>query len=364
MGAILLLEDGRRFEGEAFGANTTRVGEAVFNTAMTGYQEVLTDPSYAEQVVTMTAPHIGNTGVNPEDPESPRVWPAGFIVRSLSRGPSNWRSTGSLHHYLVEHGVPGMQGIDTRALVRHLRDRGAMRCVISTDGTPLDALHARLTAWPGMVGRDLASEVSCTAPYTYAAPAAPVARFAVLDGGCKQNILRMLAARGCAVRVFPMGTPAAELTRDADAVLLSNGPGDPAAVAGVPEQLRTVLGRLPLLGICLGHQLLALTVGATTYKLKFGHRGGNQPVRDERSGRVLITSQNHGFAVDRSSLLAAGGVVTHTHLNDQSVSGFAHPQHRVLAVQYHPEASPGPHESSVIIDEFVAMAVAHRGASR
>jgi len=357
MGAILLLEDGRRFVGEAFGAVTTRVGEAVFNTAMTGYQEVLTDPSYAEQVVCMTASHIGNTGVNAEDEESDQVWPSAFLVRSLSRSPSNWRSSGGLHQYLAERGVPGMQGLDTRALVRHLRDRGAMRCVVSTDGTPEEALRERLQAWPGMVGRNLAVEVTCRAPYQLVDPPNPTARFAVVDGGIKRNILRLLEQSGASVRVHPITDPASAWADGVDAVLVSNGPGDPAALAGPIAELRSLLGKIPLVGICLGHQLLGHAVGASTYKLKFGHRGGNQPVRDERTGRVEITSQNHGFAVDRTSLEAAGAEVTHTHLNDGTVSGFWHRDHRVFAVQYHPEACPGPHDSStILLEQFVRFA--------
>ncbi|MEQ1567672.1 MAG: glutamine-hydrolyzing carbamoyl-phosphate synthase small subunit [Myxococcota bacterium] len=357
MGAILMLEDGRKFVGDAFGATTTRVGESVFNTAMTGYQEVLTDPSYAEQIVAMTVPHVGNTGVNEEDPESDRVWVAGFVVRSLTRGPSSWRSTGGLHQYLVRAGVPGMQGIDTRALVRHLRDRGAMRCVISTDGTPEEELQRRMAEWPGMVGRALAAEVTCAAPYVYCDPPRPTTRIAVLDGGCKRNILRLLERAGAYVRVHPITDPAEAFLRDVDAVLVSNGPGDPAALPAVVAELRKAVGVKPLLGICLGFQLLGLAVGATTYKLKFGHRGANQPVRDERTGRVEITSQNHGFAVDRASLEAVGGVVTHVHLNDGSISGFTHPSRGVYAVQYHPEASPGPHDSAgIVLDEFIRLA--------
>ncbi len=354
MGAILLLEDGTKFTGEAFGAATTRVGEAVFNTAMTGYQEVLTDPSYAEQVVTMTAAHVGNTGVNHDDPESAKVWVAGMVVRSLTRAPSSWRSSGGLHQYLAQQGVPGIQGIDTRALVRRLRTQGAMKCVLSTDGTPEEALRARLAAWPGMEGRDLASEVSCDSPWVAADPETPRIRLAVLDGGCKRNILRLLEEAGAWVRVHPIHAPAAEFTDGVDGVLVSNGPGDPSAVPGVVDELRSVLGTLPVVGICLGHQLLALALGATTYKLKFGHRGANQPVKDLRTGKVEITSQNHGFAVERESLVAVGAQVTHVHLNDRTVSGFVHHGKRVFAVQYHPEAAPGPHDShSILLNQFI-----------
>ncbi len=359
MGAILLLEDGRKFTGEAFGAAVTKIGEAVFNTAMTGYQEVLTDPSYAEQIVTMTASHIGNTGVNLEDPESENVWVSGFVVRSLTRAPSSWRSTGGLHQYLVRHGVPGMQGIDTRALVRHLRTRGAMRSVISTDGTSDKELMDRLMAWPGMAGRNLASEVSCTKSWTYCAPERPRVRFSVVDGGCKKNILRLLEQAGCAVTVHPLGSSAEQWMENADAVLLSNGPGDPAAIPGVVDEIRKVSDKgMPMVGICLGSQLLGLSLGADTYKLKFGHRGANQPVQDLRTGKVEITSQNHGFAVDRASLEAKGGEVTHLHLNDKTVSGFMHRDKRIFAVQYHPEASPGPHDSSsILLEQFIRFAM-------
>jgi len=354
MGAILLLEDGRKFTGDAFGAVTTRVGEAVFNTAMSGYQEVLSDPSYAEQVVTMTAPHIGNTGVNFEDPESEKVWVAGYVVRSLTRAPSSWRSRGGLNQYLSRNGVPGMQGIDTRALVRHLRSRGAMKCVVSTDGTSEEKLRERLDAWPGMNGRDLASEVSTNKTYVHADPDVPKLRFAVVDGGVKKNILRLLEQAGCYVRVHPIHDTAEAIMDGVDAVLVSNGPGDPSAIPGVTDELQKIIGKKPIVGICLGNQLLGLALGATTYKLKFGHRGANQPVQDLRTGKVEITSQNHGFAVDEESLLAVGAEVTHRHLNDKTVSGFWHPEKRVFAVQYHPEACPGPHDSSsILLQQFI-----------
>jgi len=366
MGAILLLEDGRKFTGEAFGAVATRVGEAVFNTAMTGYQEVLTDPSYAEQVVTMTAPHIGNTGVNGEDPESEKVWVAGYVCRSLTRAPSNWRSTGGLDQYLRKHGVPGIQGVDTRALVRHLRSRGAMRCVLSTDGTPEEELMELLQAWPGMEGRNLASEVSCTKAWTFAEPEQPRLRFTVVDGGCKRNILELLENAGCAVRVHPISDSAEAWMKDVDAVLVSNGPGDPAAIPGVVDELTKVIDAgVPVVGICLGSQLLSIALGASTYKLKFGHRGANQPVQDLRTGKVEITSQNHGFAVDEESLLAVGGEVTHRHLNDHTVSGFWHRDKGVYAVQYHPESNPGPHDSrAILLEQFVQFAQERIDASQ
>ena len=353
MDGILILEDGRTFQGEAFGARTTRVGEAVFNTAHTGYQAVLTDPSYREQVVTMTVPHVGNYGVNTDDPESDQVHVAGFVARRFAHLPSSWRAEGGLHGYLERHGIPGLHGIDTRALVRHLRTRGAMKCVISTDGTPVDELKAKLQAWPGMEGRALATEVSVDKAYVAHDPPSPRARFALVDGGCKSNIIRLLKAENCYVRVHPITDPAEAWMDGVDGVFFSNGPGDPAALPQVVEQIRKVVGHKPAVGICLGHQLLALALGAQTYKLKFGHRGYNHPVRDERTGKVEITSQNHGFAVTRESLDEIGATVTHLNLNDETVSGFMHADKRIFAVQYHPESAPGPHDSRPLITEFV-----------
>jgi carbamoyl-phosphate synthase small subunit len=355
MRGILVLEDGRTFEGLTFGAEATRVGEAVFNTAHTGYQEVLTDPSYREQVVTMTVPHVGNYGVNDEDPESAAVHVSGFIARSFSTEPSSWRARGGLGDYLAQAGVPGLHDIDTRALVRHLRTVGALKCAISTDGTPVAALLEQVHAWPGMEGRRLATEVSVQSAYVAAEAAPGQPTFALVDGGCKRNIIRLLAARGCGVRVHPITDSAAAWVDGVDGVFFSNGPGDPAALPDVVAQIRDVIGRKPAVGICLGHQLLALAAGARTYKLKFGHRGANHPVRDERTGRVEITSQNHGFAVDPASLAAIGATVTHVNLNDETVSGFQHAALGVYGVQYHPEAAPGPHDSRPVIDDFIAF---------
>lgn len=353
MDGILILEDGRTFRGESFGAKTTRVGEAVFNTAHTGYQEVLTDPSYREQVVTMTVPHVGNYGVNTDDPESDNVHVAGFIARRFARMPSSWRAEGGLHGYLERHDIPGLHGIDTRALVRHLRTRGAMKCVISTDGTAIDDLKAQLEAWPGMAGRALATEVSVTESYVAHDPPDPKARFSLVDGGCKSNIIRLLAAENCYVRVHPITDSAAAWMDGVDGVFFSNGPGDPSALPQVVEQIRQVVGVKPAVGICLGHQLLALALGAETFKLKFGHRGYNHPVRDERTSKVEITSQNHGFAVTPESLATIGATITHVNLNDGTVSGFMHGDKRIFAVQYHPESAPGPHDSRPLITEFV-----------
>lgn len=352
--AVVLLEDGRRFVGRGFGAVATHVGEVVFHTAMTGYQEILTDPSFTEQIVTMTAPHIGNTGINTEDGESGGIAAAGLIVRKVCRVPSNWRSTTDLPSWLAERGVPGVEGVDTRALVRHIRDQGAMRAAISTEDRDDASLMNELLAWPGMAGRALAPEVTCRHPYVL--QEGPGLRIHVVDGGVKTNILRLLKHTDATIVVHPLTGTAASWRRDADLVLFTNGPGDPAALPAVVEQVRQLVGTVPTAGICLGHQLLALALGASTYKLPFGHRGGNQPVRDERTGEVLITSQNHGFAVDGVSLQQTGAQITHTHLNDQTVSGFQHAEQRVFGVQFHPEAAPGPHDAHGLLDAFLSFA--------
>jgi len=357
MDGLLLLEDGRSFRGVGFGAPATAVGEVVFNTAMTGYQEILTDPSYAEQIVVMTSSQIGNYGVNAADDESGRVWAAGFCAREFARCTSNHRAEASLASYLADARIPALQEFDTRALVRHLRTRGAMRGVVSTETTNVDALRERLFAWPGMTGRALATEVSTKVRYTYAAPERPRLHVHVIDGGVKINQLRLFARAGCAVEVFPATTPAEVLLDGADAVFLSNGPGDPSALPGVIGEVKKLVGKVPLLGVCLGHQILGLALGADTFKLRFGHRGGNHPVRDSRTGRVEITGQNHGFCVDPAGVERAGGVVTHVNLNDGTLEGFEHPDLRIACVQFHPEAAPGPRDSAhLLLDRFVAVA--------
>jgi len=365
--AMLALADGRIFRGRAFGAIGETVGEVVFNTAMTGYQEVLTDPSYKGQLVCMTYPEIGNVGVNAEDAESRRVYVEGFIVREYWERPSNWRSTMPLGKYLEQAGVVGIENIDTRALVRHLRTHGAQEAVISSIDLNPESLVRKAKASPGLVGRDLVKEVTCAEPYDWdfgdwelgrghvrasgeAMRDAPLV--VALDYGIKLNILRRLVATGFRVRVLPASSTAAEiLANDPDGIFLSNGPADPAALPYAYRAIADVLGRKPIFGICLGHQLLGLALGGKTYKLDFGHHGANHPVMDLRTHRVEITSQNHGFAVDAESL-EGRAELSHLNLNDKTVEGLRGSGVPFFSVQYHPEASPGPHDSSYLFGRF------------
>lgn len=366
--ALLVLEDGTSFTGRSFGAEGTSFGEAVFNTGMAGYQEILTDPSYRRQVVVMTASHVGNYGINPDDVESDRVQVAGFVVREAARRPSNWRSTQPLDEHLKEQGIVALEGIDTRALTRRLRDVGAMRCGVSTEILDPDLLLEQVRQQPSMEGSDLVSEV--TIKETVVLPAVGERRFrvAALDFGCKANIGRMLAAHGCEVHQLPASTTAEEvLALEPDGVFLSNGPGDPAAVTYAVDTVRALLGKVPMFGICLGSQLMALALGASTFKLQYGHHGVNLPVLRLEDGAVEITSQNHGFAIEPDSLGEALGdrkyrttdhgivEVTHVNMNDDTVAGIACLDLPAFSVQYHPEAAPGPHDASYLFGRFTDL---------
>ena len=357
--AILALADGTVFEGDQFGATGETIGEVVFNTSMTGYQEVLTDPSYKGQIVTMTYPLIGNYGCNEADVESIGPQVEGFVVREYSAYYSNWRSKWSLDTYLAEHGIIGIQGIDTRALTRRLRVHGVMNGCLSTEDLNPEHLVAKAKAWHGLVGWDLVQRVTCPNPYAWQhqedSNIHSKYRVVALDFGIKYNIMRQLTEHGCEVQVVPAKTTAEEiLAAEPDGVFLSNGPGDPMPVDYAIETIQGLMGKKPLFGICLGHQLLGLALGGKTFKLKFGHRGANQPVKHLETNRVEITSQNHGFCVDIDSLPNSVDV-THVNLNDDTLEGIQHREYPVFSVQYHPEASPGPHDASYLFSRFIEM---------
>jgi len=405
--AVLLLEDGTVFEGTSFGAKGQRCGEVVFNTSMTGYQEIMTDPSYHEQIITMTYPLIGNVGTNKADTESKKVFARGFIVKENCDYPSNWRKKESLDDYLKRNNVVGLEGIDTRALVKHIRTQGAMRGIISSTELSPKRLQKKLQAYPGLVGRDIVKDVTCKKPYywnegvidiQYLAPHQPKMindaphqspsgqshgagsgvqptsfwsigagfnpnnyKVVAFDYGAKQNILRLLRSHGCEVYVVPAQTSAEQaLAQNPDGVFLSNGPGDPAPLTYAIATIRQLLGKVPIFGICLGHQLLAIALGAKTYKLKFGHRGANHPVKNLETGKIEITSQNHGFCVDIDSLKRKDVELTHINLNDNTLEGFRCSELKAFCVQYHPEASPGPHDSKYLFDTFIELMDKHR----
>ena len=356
MRALIALEDGRIFEGVSFGAGGECAGEVVFNTGMTGYQEVLTDPSYKGQIVTMTYPLIGNYGVNDEDSESRGLWLEGFVINELSRISSNWRSNNDLDSYLKEHNIMGVQGIDTRALTKHIRTAGAMKAVISTVDMDTSSLVKKAAASPGLVGIDLVPGVTCDKPYKISGQNGP--EVVVLDFGVKYSILNQLRDTGCNVTVVPANTTADEILGfDPDGVLLSNGPGDPAAVTYAINTTRKLLDRetLPIFGICLGQQILGLALGGKTFKLKFGHHGENHPVKDLFTGKIDITVQNHGFCVDIDSLDKSEIEITHVNLNDNTLEGMRHKKLPVFSVQFHPEAGPGPHDARYLFGRFVEM---------
>jgi carbamoyl-phosphate synthase small subunit len=354
--AILILEDGRTFRGESFGAEGETFGEMVFNTSMSGYQEILTDPSYAGQIVCMTYPLIGNYGVNEEDVESIKPWVEGFVVREASRVASNWRSTETLDSYLKRHKIVGIEHIDTRALVRHIRDKGAMRAAISSVDLDEKSLLQKVLNSPEMKNRELASAVTANKSYDFAAQNEEQFHVVAYDFGVKTNSLREFAKFGCRTTVVPAETSAVDvLALKPDGIFLSNGPGDPASMKKTVEEIKKLTeSKVPMFGICLGHQILGQTFGGKTYKLKFGHRGGNQPIKDLTTGKIEITAHNHGFAVSNEDL-PESIEVTHINLNDHTVAGLRHKTLPIFSVQYHPESAPGPHDSEYLFERFIEL---------
>ncbi|MHC4220876.1 MAG: glutamine-hydrolyzing carbamoyl-phosphate synthase small subunit [Planctomycetota bacterium] len=367
MKAILLLEDGTVFEGTGFGAKGQKCGEVVFNTSMSGYQEILTDPSYNEQIITMTYPLIGNYGTNKLDWESRKIFAHGFIVKENCNYPSNWRNKDSLSEYLKKNNVVGLEGIDTRKLVKHIRTEGAMRGIISSTQFGKKKLMEKLMTYPGLVDRDIVKDVTAKKSYHWDKPVhnvlagrqqkvKPKYKVVAFDFGIKQNILRLLCSHGCDVTVVPAKTTAKEvLAKKPDGVFLSNGPGDPAPVSYAVETIGKLLGKVPIFGICLGHQILSLALGGKSYKLKFGHRGANHPIKNLKTGKIEITSQNHGFCVDIDSLNKKDVELTHINLNDNTLEGIRCKKFPAFSVQYHPEASPGPHDSAYLFDDFIKL---------